>query len=70
MKIFEKEGHKIIWGDALEILTEEIKDRSIDLIFADPPYNIGKNFIDLPDKRDSDKSYLEWCYRWLELCIT
>jgi site-specific DNA-methyltransferase (adenine-specific) len=46
MKIFEKEGHKIIWGNALDILTEEIKNRSIDLIFADPPYNIGKSFID------------------------
>lgn len=69
MKIFEKEGHKIIWGNALDILTEEIKDRSIDLIFADPPYNIGKSFIDLPDKWDSDKSYLEWCYKWLKLCI-
>ncbi|MBA7550095.1 DNA adenine methyltransferase YhdJ [subsurface metagenome] len=69
MKIFEKVGHKIIWGDTLNVLTKEIKNRSIDLIFADPPYNIGKNFIDLPDKWDSDESYLEWCYRWLELCI-
>lgn len=69
MKIFEKGGHKIIWGDALDILTRELRDRSIDLIFVDPPYNIGKNFIDLPDKWDSDESYLEWCYEWLELCI-
>ena len=66
---FEKEGHRIILGDALDILTKEIANRSIDLIFADPPYNIGKNFMDLPDKWDSDESYLEWCYKWLELCI-
>jgi len=69
MKIFEKAGHKIIFGDALDILTKEIKDCSIDLIFADPPYNIGKKFINLPDKWDSDELYLKWCYRWLELCI-
>lgn len=69
MKIFEKSGHKIIWGDALNILTKEVRDRSIDLIFVDPPYNIGKNFIDLPDRWDSDESYLAWCYKWLELCI-
>ena len=66
---FEKEGHSIILGDALDILTKEIANRSIDLIFADPPYNIGKNFMDLPDKWDSDESYLKWCYKWLELCI-
>jgi len=69
MKIFEKEDHRIMWGDVLDILTREVPDRSIDLIFADPPYNIGKNFIDLPDKWDSENSYLEWCYEWLELCI-
>jgi len=69
VKIFEKSGHKIIWGDALNILTKEVRDRSIDLIFVDPPYNIGKNFIDLPDRWDSDESYLAWCYKWLELCI-
>ncbi|KAF5434059.1 site-specific DNA-methyltransferase (adenine-specific) [Candidatus Methanophagaceae archaeon] len=66
---FEKEGHRIILGDVLDILTGEIANRSIDLIFADPPYNIGKNFMDLPDKWDSDESYLKWCYKWLELCI-
>ena len=58
-----------MWGDVLDILTREVPDRSIDLIFADPPYNIGKNFIDLPDKWGSDESYLEWCYKWLEFCI-
>ena len=69
MRVFEKAGHKIIWGDALDILTNEIKNHSMDLIFADPPYNIGKNFVDLPDRWDSEASYLEWCYKWLELCI-
>jgi DNA modification methylase len=69
MKLFEKDGHRILWGDALDVLTREISNRSIDLIFADPPYNIGKNFIDLPDKWDSEKSYLEWCYKWLDVCI-
>ena len=69
MKIFEKDDHRIMWGDVLDILTREIANHSIDLIFADPPYNIGKNFMDLPDKWDSDESYLKWCYKWLELCI-
>ncbi|HKY56228.1 MAG TPA: DNA methyltransferase, partial [Anaerolineales bacterium] len=62
-KIFEKDNHKIIWGDALEVLAGEIPDNSIDLIFADPPYNIGKNFNGRKDKWNSDNEYLEWCYR-------
>lgn len=68
MKTFEKNGHKIIWGDAIETL-HSIDNESITLIFADPPYNIGKKFVDLPDKWESEESYLKWCYEWLDLCI-
>ena len=69
MKAFEKNGHVVIWGDALEALPDYIPDESIDLIFVDPPYNIGKNFNGRKDRWPSDKDYLSWCYQWLELCI-
>src|SRR3990167_6483656 len=36
-----KTTHKIIIGDALEEL-KKIPDESIDLVFADPPYNMSK----------------------------
>ncbi len=39
------------------------------MIFADPPYNIGKDFNGNKDKWPSDESYLEWCYQWLDLCL-
>jgi len=68
MQVFEKNGHKIIQGDCVEALTNNIEDNSIDLIFADPPYNIGKNFNGNIDKL-SDNAYLEWSYKWLDLCI-
>ncbi|GGD82178.1 methyltransferase [Emticicia aquatilis] len=60
---------QIILGDALEVLRTQIKDSSIDLIFADPPYNIGKNFNGTLDKWAKDDDYLSWCYEWLDLCI-
>lgn len=69
MQKFGTELHKVILGDALQALKTEIADNSIDLIFADPPYNIGKNFNGHKDKWDSDENYLEWCYEWLLLCI-
>lgn len=62
------EEHQILFGDALEAL-KSIKDESIDLIFADPPYNIGKNFNGKLDKWETDEHYLEWCYEWLDLCV-
>ena len=67
--IFEKNGHKIYWGDSLNILQNQISDQSVDLIFIDPPYNIGKNFNGLKDKWKNDDDYLTWCYQWIDLCI-
>jgi len=69
IKTFERDHHKIIFGDALESLKSLIPDSSIDLIFADPPYNIGKDFNGRKDKWESDETYLDWCYQWLDLCI-
>ncbi len=69
MEVFKQEEHKIVLGDAVEALAAQVPDRSIDLIFADPPYNIGKNFNGRKDRWDSEEEYLVWCYLWLDLCI-
>ncbi len=69
MKAFEKDEHKVIWGNAIEVLEHHIEDRSIDLVFADPPYNIGKVFNSKKEKWASDEEYLRWCYKWIDLCI-
>jgi adenine-specific DNA-methyltransferase len=65
----EHDGHIIYQGDALEVLENEILDSSIDLIFVDPPYNIGKNFNGFKDRWATDELYLDWCYSWLNLCL-
>jgi site-specific DNA-methyltransferase (adenine-specific) len=69
MQVFGTKNHKIILGDALQALKTEISDNSVDLIFADPPYNIGKNFNGQIEKWETEDSYLEWCYEWLDICI-
>ena len=69
MEKFDYKGHRIIQGDSLEILSDEVCDNSVDLIFVDPPYNIGKNFNGHKDKWASDEDYLDWCYKWIDLCI-
>lgn len=69
MEVLGNKKHKIIHGDVLEALRTQIADNSVDLIFADPPYNIGKNFNGYIDKWAKDEDYLSWCYEWLDLCI-
>ena len=65
---YARGDHQIYQGDALAVL-RDIPNESIDLIFADPPYNIGKRFGSFHDSWPNDESYADWCYDWLSLCI-
>jgi len=62
------ENSKIIHGDCLQAL-HLVDDASVDLVFADPPYNIGKQFGDFKDSWETDAAYASWCESWLALCI-
>jgi site-specific DNA-methyltransferase (adenine-specific) len=68
MDFYEENGHKLINSDVFDGLNT-IPDDSIDLIFVDPPYNIGKNFNTTKDRWKTDADYLNWSYRWIDLCI-
>lgn len=70
MNEFGNIDHKIYQGNTIEVLQNEIKDNSVDLIFVDPPYNIGKNFNGRKDKWKSDDDYLYWCYQWIDLLLS
>jgi adenine-specific DNA-methyltransferase len=65
---WERDGHEVYWGDVLTVLPT-IPDQSIDLIFADPPYNIGKRFASFRDSWPSDSAYADWCFDWLDQCV-
>lgn len=66
---YSKDGHIIYNGDAIQVLKSKIEDKSIDLIFVDPPYNIGKDFNGRKDKWNTDQEYLDWCFQWIDLCL-
>ena len=53
---------RLIHGDCFEILPT-IESESIDLVFVDPPYNIGKADWDKID------DYMDWCERWIAECL-
>lgn len=65
---YQNDTATIFQGNCIDVLNQ-IPDGTISLIFADPPYNIGKKFGDFKDAWPSDIKYAEWCYEWLSLCI-
>ncbi|MBE9226956.1 adenine-specific DNA-methyltransferase [Phormidium sp. LEGE 05292] len=66
---YENAGHIVFHGDAFAILSDKIASESVNLIFIDPPYNIGKKFAAFHDKWESDEEYTKWAYKWLDECI-
>ena len=55
------ELNRIYNEDCLEGM-KRVPDGSVDLVLADPPYNIGKA------KWDKIPNYIEWCGKWLIEC--
>jgi len=57
-----------VFNEDILIGISKIPDNSIDLIIADPPYNLGKDFGNDSDKRN-DEEYIKWSIKWIDLII-
>ncbi len=55
-------------GDCLEVM-KHISDNSIDLIFADPPFNLNKKYESGINDYISEQEYLKWTEEWVLECI-
>lgn len=58
--------NQIILGDALYEL-KKLPTESCDIIVADPPYNIGKDFGNNRDDRELSE-YVAWSKQWMDEC--
>ncbi len=48
--------------DATEFLSS-LEPGTVDVIFADPPFNVGKDYG--PNSSDDRNDYIEWCREWI-----
>jgi site-specific DNA-methyltransferase (adenine-specific) len=62
----EKLRNRIVCGDCIEILGRA-EEPFADLIFADPPFNIGYKYDKYYDKVKS-KNYIAWTKEWMSVC--
>jgi len=58
--------NKIICGDCIEVLSK-VRKPFADLIFADPPFNIGYEYDKYHDKVEG-KNYVAWTRDWMKVC--
>jgi site-specific DNA-methyltransferase (adenine-specific) len=59
--------NQIITGDCIDLLNKA-KEPFADLVFADPPFNIGFRYDKYHDKVEKN-NYLAWTRDWMEACI-
>ncbi len=59
--------NQIFCEDALNGLAR-LPDASIDLLLADPPYGLGKDYGNDSDKMES-AAYLEWMAQWIDAAL-
>ena len=64
---FADVSDRIICGDAFRTL-EKLPANSFDLLFADPPYNLTKNFGENSFRQKSLEDYEDWLDSWLKIC--
>ena len=58
----------VICGDTFYIL-DRLPSARFDLLFADPPYNLTKDFGAEKFNRRSSDAYEAWLDSWLKLCV-
>ena len=47
-------------------MMQSLEKNSVDLAFADPPFNLGKDYTSKINDRIGDVDYLTWCRIWLD----
>ena len=66
--VFQTDFGQLFRGDCLNLF-RVLPDNTIDMIFADPPFNLGKDYgKDVSDKLKKEE-YLQWSKTWLLECI-
>ncbi len=55
-------------ADCMAVLPK-IKDQVVDTVFADPPFNLGKEYGESCDDLRPEEEYLRWCKAWVAECV-
>lgn len=66
--IFETEFGKLFQGDCLQLLQKTESD-TVDVVFADPPFNLDKLYPSNMDDGLRTEKYLSWCEDWIAECV-
>ena len=68
MKPFLTTSHGALFqADCLRVLSH-MRSEVVDTVFADPPFNLGKDYKNGFDDNIGKEQYFKWCKTWIDEC--
>lgn len=67
-EVYQSNYGVLYQGDCLNFLSL-LPDCCADIVFADPPFNLGKNYGESINDKMKDEAYLTWSKQWLNESI-
>ena len=67
-KIFKTSYGTMFQGDCLSLM-DNMEKESVDLIFADPPFNLNKDYESGINDLKDETEYLAWTEQWVLKCV-
>jgi site-specific DNA-methyltransferase (adenine-specific) len=62
--------HGVVYATDCFDLFAALRDDSIDCVFADPPFNLGKDYGGGAIRDDlARRDYLKWSFAWIDECV-
>ena len=66
---FSTERGAVYKGDCMALFAS-IRDGCVDTVFADPPFNLGKDYGNGAHQDELDTAdYLDWCFGWMDEAV-
>jgi site-specific DNA-methyltransferase (adenine-specific) len=66
--VFTSACGELFHGDCMDAMAG-LESESIDMVFADPPFNLDKLYASEMNDNLRTEHYLKWCEQWLDECI-
>ena len=66
--VYETKLGRLYQGDCFDLM-QNLDSDSVDLIFADPPFNLNKLYPSKIDDNLKSDQYLKWCEKWAGECV-
>src|SRR4030042_4636582 len=66
MKPYYQEGGVTVYHGDFVDGSREVPAESVQVVFSDPPFNMGKNYGTAKDRRPD---YFPWCREWIGICF-